>query len=70
MEPAVADGLGRGVGVVVICAEHVVALDQDLAVGVDLDGNPRQGASDGTDLDQIGGVDGGRRGGLRQPVSL
>ena len=70
-EPAVVHGLrGRRV-VVVVAAEHLDALELDLAVGGDPDAAARQREPDRADLGAPAGpVDRRRRGGLGQAVAL
>src|SRR5665647_2591441 len=55
VEPPGHDGVvGCGL-VVAVGREDAAALDQDLAVVGDLDGDPRQGRTHGADLDQLRG---------------
>src|SRR5690606_18806581 len=69
-EPAVDERLRRGLLVVVVPAEHVVALEQDLAVLGDADRAAGQLRADGPDLGGRGPVDAGRRRGLGEAVAL
>ena len=70
VEPSIYEGFARGGLVVAVGREDVVALDQDLTVRANLDGDAGQGGADGADLDEVRGVQGCWSGGLCQPVAL
>ena len=69
-EPLAVHDLGGGLGVLPVTAEHVDALDENLAIVVDLDTDAGQGGPGGTDLEAVDEVH--RRGGRRlgEPVAL
>jgi len=70
VEPPVSDGLGGGLGVVVVALEDADTLDEDLAVLRDADGRPGERLPDRSDASLAGQVEVGGCCGLGEAVAL